>query len=210
MLEQTQRYFVRFIIVLDKRSPTDSCTSTVGLWSIQGLVDKFQLLFLGHVGRLFRAKSNTTHKLLFNLRLSQLLLGESDKRSITYDLIKSLIIYDMHSFLESYMDDLYIPDKKNWSKIVSQSIEIREENIWKSPIQCRPELCRYCEFKTDYLFTDFLRLAVVYPHLNDKLLVIRKLGLIAIKDCQCSLCGCHSTDVVQHLILYCEKFGYKK
>ncbi|VDI79116.1 Hypothetical predicted protein [Mytilus galloprovincialis] len=201
MLEQTQRYFVRFVLGLDKRSPTDSCTSTVGLWSIQGLIDKFKLLFLG---RLLRAKSNTTHKQLFILRLSQLLLGESDKRSITYDLIKTLTKYDMHSFLESYMDDLYIPDKKLWSKIVNQSIEIREENIWKASIQCRPELCRYYKIQNKLTIHRLLRLAVVYPHLNYKLLVIVKLGSIAIKDGQCSLCGCYSTDVVQHLMLYCE------
>ncbi|CAC5402883.1 unnamed protein product [Mytilus coruscus] len=202
MLAQTQRYFVRFVLGLDKRSPTDSCTSTVGLWYIQGLIDKFKLLFLG---RLFRANSNTTHKQLFTVRLNQLLLGESDKRSITYDLIKTLIKYAMHSFLESYMDDLYISDKKLSSKIVKQSIEIREENNWKSSIQSRPELCRYYEIQNRLSIHRLLRLAVVYLHLNYKLLVMVKLGSIAIKDGQCSLCGCYSTDVVQHLILYCEK-----
>ncbi|CAC5401932.1 unnamed protein product [Mytilus coruscus] len=105
------------------------------------------------------------------------------------------------------MDDLYIPDKKLWSKIVNQSIEIQEENICKSSIQFRPELCRYYKIQNRLTIHRLLRLALVNPRLNYKLLVMVKLGSITIKDGQCSICGCHSTDVVQHLILYCEKLS---
>ncbi|CAC5390339.1 unnamed protein product [Mytilus coruscus] len=69
MLEQAQRYFTRFILCFDKRSPNDSCISNLGLWTIEGLIDKFKILFLG---RLCRASVTTTHKQLFNLRLGQI------------------------------------------------------------------------------------------------------------------------------------------
>ncbi|CAC5407157.1 unnamed protein product [Mytilus coruscus] len=46
MVEITQRYFVRFILMMDKQSPTDSCISNFGLWSAEGYIDKMKLCFL--------------------------------------------------------------------------------------------------------------------------------------------------------------------
>ncbi len=102
LLEQTQRYFVRFVLGFDKRSPKDSCISVLGLWSIQGLIDKFKLLLFG---RLCRAKHNTAHKQLFTFRLCQILNGFCDENAITYDLVKTLLKYDLSSFLECYIED---------------------------------------------------------------------------------------------------------
>ena len=54
LLEVTQRYFTRFILQFFRRSPIESCNANVGLWSIEGFVDKMKLLLFG---RLCRANS---------------------------------------------------------------------------------------------------------------------------------------------------------
>ncbi|CAC5382423.1 unnamed protein product [Mytilus coruscus] len=201
MLEQTQRYFTRFILCFDNRSPNDSCISNLGLWTIEGLIDKFKILFLG---RLCRASVTTTHKQLFNLRLGQILSGDLAKLSITYDLIQTLAKYDMLTFLESYIDEAYIPDKRRWSKIVSQSITIFEENRWILSVQRRPELNRY--FKIHSCLTDhrLVSLSATDPFFTRGLLLLIRLGSVAIKSGQCTLCNHFTDDIVKHLILNCK------
>jgi len=202
ILEQTQRYFVRYILGFDKTSPTDSSISVFGLWTLEGLVDKFKLLFYG---RLCRAKHWTIHKQLFRFRLSQILIGELNNRSITYDIVKTLVRYDMLSFLENYITDSYIPDKRLWSRIVSQSVEINEENKWKLSVQCRPELHRFYCIHNCLTEHRLLRLAAVNPILTKQLLIMVKLGAMAIKEGQCTLCDNYTVDIVKHLFTHCSE-----
>ena len=73
LLERTQRCAARFIQCMDKYSPIDSTISNLGLWSIESVTDKFKLLFFGH---LCRSNSSTTHKKLFHILISQIILEE--------------------------------------------------------------------------------------------------------------------------------------
>ena len=114
MLEQAQRHFARFALNFDKRSPNDSCICNLGLWTIEGLIDKFKLLMFG---RLCRAGTETIHKQLFNLRLAQMICGEFEKTSVTYDILKTLMKYDMQSFVEIYTQETFIPDKNGHKSI---------------------------------------------------------------------------------------------
>jgi hypothetical protein len=119
---------------MDKTSPIDSTISNLGLWSIESVTDKFKLLFFG---RLCRSNSSTTHKKLFHILISQIILEEDEiENTITYDLIKTLVKYDMFSFLETFVHETFIPKKDLWSKIVRQSISISEENRWHDIIKC--------------------------------------------------------------------------
>ena len=61
-----------------------------------------------------------------------MILNFANDNSITHDLIQTLVKYDLFSFLETYINEDYIPDKALWSKIVKQSVEIQEETRWKN------------------------------------------------------------------------------
>ena len=94
---------------MDKTSPIDSTISNLGLWSIESVTDKFKLLF---VGRLCRSNSSTTHKKLFHILISKIILEEDGvENTITYDLIKTLVKYDMSSFLETFVHETFIHKK---------------------------------------------------------------------------------------------------
>ena len=200
ILEISQRYFVRFILSMDKRSPSDSCISNVGLWTVEGYIDKMKLLFFG---RLCRSKSTTVHKQLFNFRLGQILAGESSQISLTYEFMKILTKYDLNVFIENFLVENFIPDKLLWRKIVKQSVEIYEENKWKKSVERRRELNRYAKIQTCLTEHRLLRLAVIYPTLNVELMTLVKLGSMAIKTGQCSLCNSYTTDLLKHYILSC-------
>ncbi|CAG2231536.1 unnamed protein product [Mytilus edulis] len=198
LLERTQRYVARYIQCMDKYSPTDSTTSNLGLWSLEAVIDKFKLLFFG---RLCRSKSGTTHKKLFNMCISQFILDENAEHSITYNLITTLVKYDLFSFLETYVNEDYIPEKVLWSKIVRQSIEIYEENRWKSNLENRNELKRYSKIHPTLCEHRLIRLTVLYPDAKLELLVLVALGSAAIKKATCTLCNKQSLDIVKHLIM---------
>ena len=94
---------------MDKASPIDSTIINLELWSIESVTDKFKLLFLG---RLCRSNSSTIHNKLFHILSSQIILEEDGvENTITYDLIKTLVKYDMFSFLETFVHKTFIPKK---------------------------------------------------------------------------------------------------
>jgi hypothetical protein len=66
---------------MDKTSPIDSTISNLGLWSIESVTDKFKLLFFG---RLCRSNSSTTHKKLFHILISQIILEEDEIENTIY------------------------------------------------------------------------------------------------------------------------------
>ncbi|CAC5420891.1 unnamed protein product [Mytilus coruscus] len=200
LLERTQRYAARYIQCMDKYSPTHSTTSNLGLWSLEAVIDKFKLLFFG---RLCRSKSGTTQKKLINMCISQFILDENAEHSITYNLITTLVKYDLFSFLETYVNEDYIPEQVLWSKIVRQSIEIYEENRWKSNLENRNELKRYSKIHPTLCEHRLIRLTVLYPDTKLELLVLVALGSAAIKKATCTLCNKQSFDSVKHIIMQC-------
>ena len=57
-IEYIQRHFSRITQGFSKYSPSLSCLANLGLWTMEGYIDKCRLLFLG---RLHRADQNSTH-----------------------------------------------------------------------------------------------------------------------------------------------------
>jgi hypothetical protein len=109
----------------------------------------------------------------------------------------------MFSFLETFVHETFIPKKDLWSKIVRQSISISEENRWLDNIENRPELLRYSKIHSTLTEHRLIRLTLVYPSIKRELLVLVKLGSMAIKKATCPLCCVNSSDILLHLIMSC-------
>ncbi|CAG2191299.1 unnamed protein product [Mytilus edulis] len=133
----------------------------------------------------------------------QFILDANAEHSITYNIITTLIKYDLFAFLETYVNEDYIPEKVLWSKIVRQSIEIYEENRWKSNLENRNELKRYSKIHPTLCGHRLIRLTVLYPDAKLELLVLVALGSTAIKKATCTLCNKESFDIIKHLIMEC-------
>ena len=81
------------------------------IWDF-GLLNPLPTNKLLFFGRLCRSNSSTTQKLFHNL-ISQIILEEDGvENTITYDLIKTLLKYDMFSFLETFVHETCIPKKR--------------------------------------------------------------------------------------------------
>ena len=140
---------------------------------------------------------------MFNFRLGQILTDEFNDLSLTYDLLQTCGKYELNPFMENFVADNFFPDKCLWRKVVKQTIEIHEENKWKLAVGRRPELARYAKIQKCLTEHRLLRLAVAYPYLNMQFVTLVKLGSMAIKTGQCSLCKLYTTDVLKHYILSC-------
>lgn len=104
--------------------------------------------------------------------ISEFIMDENIEHSITYNLITTLVKYDLFSFLETYVNEDYIPEKVLWSKILRQSIELYEENRWKSSLENRNELKRYSKIHPTLCEHRLIRLTVLYPDTKLELLVL--------------------------------------
>jgi hypothetical protein len=143
------------------------------------------------------------HKQLFNLRVGQILVRQEKHTSLTLDFIKILDKYDMTVFLENYLLGGFFPVKSLWRKIVNQSIDIYENTggIYAYGIV---QICTHTYIVIVCYNIQLLRLAVVYPNKNLKLIILVKLGSMAIKSGQCTLCNTFTHDLSKHLVLQCQ------
>ncbi len=123
-----------------------------------------------------------------------MLCGDFEKTSITYDILKTLMKYDMESFIEINKEETFIPDKTLWSKIVSQSITISEDKRWINTLSDRPELVRFSKIHKQLTEHRLVRLSVTCPSFCRNLLLLVKLGACAIKDGRCTLCESDTPD----------------
>ncbi len=96
------------------------------------------------------------------------------------------------------------PNKKLWSKIITQTIDIHEENNWKESVHGRNELRRFYQIHCKLTEHRLLRLASTDRQENTKLITMVNLGSMAIKDGNCTLCNHYTHDILEHLVLYCE------
>jgi hypothetical protein len=109
----------------------------------------------------------------------------------------------MFSFQETFVHETFRPEKDLWSKVVRQYISISEENIWLKNIENRPELFRYSKMHSTLIEHRLIRLTLVCPNIKRELLVLFKLGSMAIKKATCPLCCVNSSDILLHLIVSC-------
>jgi hypothetical protein len=151
------------------------------------------------LGRLCRSNSSTTHNKLFHILSSQIILEEDGvENTITYDLIKTLVKYDMFSFLETFVHKTFKP-----KKYVRQSISISEENRWLEHIENRPELLRFTKIHSTLTEHRRILRTLVYPNIKRELIVLVKLGSLAINKATCPLYCVNSSNILLHLMLSC-------
>lgn len=147
-LEYTQRHFSRIVQGLSKYSPSLSCTSNLGLWSVKGYIDKCRLLFLG---RLVRADKNTVHNKVFMFLSSE---DVPDKFIVSKTIQKTANEYDLSNSFDVYADCIY--NKSLFSKQVVKNVFVEEKTKWKQSLFNPHEMSVYrnihCKLKPIHLW----------------------------------------------------------
>jgi hypothetical protein len=198
-LERVQRLFARKVQNLHRSSHRCSTIQLLGLWSVEGYINKCKLLFFG---RLLQASSNMAYKKLFLFLLARYVNGISIGSCITDDLFNILHQYGLSHFLQQYLDGSTV-DKLAWRHIVRQSVSAAENQTW-SRITLETRGMHLFTYIQPVLRPHTLwRLCFIYKNYLHELGFLVQLGACGVIKSECTVCKSHVTDIVRHTILQC-------
>lgn len=141
LLERTQRFNAKRIQGLDPMTRSEAATGSIGLWSMEGTIDKAKLIYFG---RLCRSREILLSKRIFTARLSSYILEQAKQRlGFIPDIIRALNKYSLTNYLTTYLDEHLFPSKLSWRKIVYDGIEEIEIDKWKNGMLHKSELRFY-------------------------------------------------------------------
>ena len=107
MLETTYRFCLKYMTNLSKRTKTNICLASLGVKSVECIIDKCKLLFLR---RLCITPYTTSVKTLFLHRLICCKGSVIDKcAGFIPDILRILNKYKLSAFIEKYIKDGYPP-----------------------------------------------------------------------------------------------------
>ena len=120
---------------------SEAATGSLGLWSMDGTIDKAKLLYFG---RLCRLHETLLTKKIFTERLSSYYI-DPNKQTIGFipDIIQILDKYSLGNYLSTYIEENTLPAKLSWTKIVYDHINEFEIEKWKNGMLGKDELLFY-------------------------------------------------------------------
>ena len=125
---------------------SEAATGSLGLWSMEGTIDKAKLLYFG---RLCRLHETLLTKKIFTERLSSYYI-DPNKQTIGFipDIIQILDKYSLGNYLSTYIEENTLPAKLSWTKIVYDHINEFEIVKWKNGMLDKDELLFYRQIHT--------------------------------------------------------------
>ena len=140
-LEKAQNMMVRIIQGLLPGTSGSAGRGMLGMWTIQCEIDKRKLFFLG---RTINATGNPLYRVLFYRRL---ICWKWDFRSSMTGFIPDIIFilrkYNLFCYMEDFVENNQFPSKNQWKSIVTQSLRVVHEYIWREKICTHPQLSLY-------------------------------------------------------------------
>ena len=130
MLEATQRFFMKKVQGLSKRTPNVIVQDTLKVTSLQGYIDQQSLLLLG---KLCNARSMFVFKQMFLFRFGQFKCKMAtvhkkkfDTKSPVYNMLRLVFKYDLCDEINNYINTSQFQKKHIWSQIVKDKINAYE------------------------------------------------------------------------------------
>jgi len=202
-LEVCQRKAARRIIGLDQRSCTETTISSLGLWTIEGYVDKIKL---GFFNKICRAKGSFVWKNIFHRRILDFLIHEKNSVGFVKDIYRILLKYQLGDFFHLYVNTLYSTPKSAWRRNIEMAVHCCEESVWRSKLEMRPELLHYASVHTHLQPLAVWKLGKCVPKKTWSFAKIAYLTMCPItieNENNCKLCKKLFIDRAKHMLLFC-------
>lgn len=140
-LEVVNRFAAKRIQGLSSTTRSEAVTGSIGLWTVEGYIDKAKLLFLY---KLMKSSSSTAHKSLFVTRLlSYFYKIVSKPLGFIPDVFRILQKYELLDYIDDYMTTGILPSEKFWKATITKRITCHQNDIWKKGISEKPELSNF-------------------------------------------------------------------
>ena len=147
-IERSVRHSAKRIQGLEPNTRSEAALgSLVGLWSMEGQIDKAKLLYFG---RLCLSSVTMTAKQIFVIRLFSYLANPTkQKLGFIPDIVHILNKYDLLDYLATFVHESIIPSKNKWRIIVQIQIKNYETEKWKNGMVYKEELFFFKEIHTN-------------------------------------------------------------
>ena len=212
-LERVNRFAAKRIQGLAPSTRSEAAIGSLGLWTIEGYIDKLKLLFLY---KLISLSPSTIEKIIFVKRLVSFMYKTTKKQlGFIPDITQILIKYDLHHYLTTYVEKGVFPNKVFWKAEVKQSIHQYQLSLWREGMMAKPELKIYREMQTELKPLELWNAARRNPKYLQPIATLVNLmcGNIpsdlttAVVECEsnfkCKLCGKYLSAILQHYIMDC-------
>lgn len=140
-LERVNRLAAKRAQGLCATTKSEAALGSLGLWTVQGLIDKQKLFFLQ---KLICSPVSFIHKQLFVKRLCRFfnqVVGRNE--GFVANIVEILQKYDLQHYLMTYMDTGEFPKESVWKRLVRNTIHLDQVQRWKTEVANTPELYFY-------------------------------------------------------------------
>ncbi|XP_063431682.1 uncharacterized protein LOC134714370 [Mytilus trossulus] len=205
MLERSHRFVCKIIQGLPKRTRSDKCTSLLGWFSVESIINRCKLLFFG---RLCRLKSSALPKRIMISRLMEFKHKcVPEQLGFIPDIYKAAEKYNITDYIVNFANTGSFPSKKLWSVIVNQNINASEETWWSYRISCDNDFYMFRRIHSAIKPHKAWTIAKQFPELRASAkYVIDLCSIVRYEDGHllCDKCGKFFLNIVEHLLVSCD------
>ena len=202
-LETTHHICLKRIQKLPMLTRSDMVTGLLGFSSIEAYIDLQKLAFLGTLCRL---RSTDYAYRLFITRLYQFKNSETHKhRGFIKDIHDILDKYNIHLYLNQFMNDNSFPDKSRWKIIIKREILQFEREAWLKRIHDSDDFKRFRQIQHTPHPAAVWRTARDRSNTLDLMtFAARQLCLPTGNPSQCVKCMVTTYDILYHSMFECD------
>ncbi|CAG2253602.1 MIZ1 [Mytilus edulis] len=202
MLERSHRFVCKIIQGLPKRTRSDKCTSLLGWFSVESIINRCKL------GRLCRLKSSALPKRRMISRLMEFKHKcVPEQLGFIPDIYKAAEKYNITDYIVNFANTGSFPSKKLWSVIVNQNINASEETWWSYRISCDNDFYMFRHIHSAIKPHKAWTIAKQFPELRvSAKYVIDLCSIVRYEDehLLCDKCGKFFLNIVEHLLVSCD------
>jgi hypothetical protein len=147
ILERVNRFAAKRAQGLAPSTRSEAALGSLGLWTIEGHIDKVQLMFLH---KLLSLKSTNVDKIIFVVRLSSFFNGVTKKKmGFIPNIVRILNKYGLGDYLTTYIQTGQVQTKSSWKSLVKASIHQFQLQSWRQGLHIKPELGYFRDVHTE-------------------------------------------------------------
>lgn len=211
-LEKCQNVFVRIIEGLLPGTSASAARGLLGLWSVEGEIEKRKLYFLE---RLVNSSTYLAHRKLLLIRFLRWKYRQKEATGFVPDVMNAAWKHDLWTYIEEFLNHGTFPPKRQWNRAVFAAIQATEERCWQERLALKG-MERYLRIHSKLKPLCWFTLLRRYPTLNGPITTVVRLlcNSFMVNGERMNTClapglchGCNRTylDPVAHIILNCRR-----
>ena len=112
----------------------------LGLWSIEGEIEKTKLSFLG---RLINSSHDLAQRKLLMVRIIRWKYRKNISTGFVADVMRIVRKHNLWSYIQAFLEDGTFPTKVHWKRVIVKAINNTEKDMWREKIASKCVMDRY-------------------------------------------------------------------